>query len=74
MDDERLMLLVQEGYSPRKVYVSERVGDTWTPFRTLTCTPHDDIDILCWTLMGPNRVAIFDGKASSMRVKMYEIA
>ena len=71
VDDEHQMLLVQDGNVGRKVYASERAGDTWTPFHTLARTPHEDIDIECWTLVGPNRVALFDAKLGSMSVKIY---
>ena len=71
VEDERQMLLVQEGYVGSEVYVSERVDDTWTPFRQLARTPHD---IECWTFVGPNRLALFDGHAGLGGVKLFEFA
>ena len=72
----RQLLLVQDGWVDSELAASSRVGDQWVPFCTLTRTPQKKIDIGPWTVMGPNRLALFDDKfgSDSNNLKIYEFA
>ena len=72
VEDERQMLLRRDGLPNSEISISERMGGNWTPFRTLTRTPPEQIDIRSLSLMGPNRLAVSDDKLNANRILIYE--
>lgn len=68
---ERQMLILADAADDNKVQVSVRRGNMWAPFRKLTCSQHQNLNIASWSLMGPNILALHDNKNPGT-LKIYE--